>query len=408
MSTTTSAVQITPVHAEVTGPHIMTEDALARALSIRDLTDPAQGPHAMQLLLEQLSVALGNSRWTAAGRASPGTAAGVRPDVRVRRADPVVTTTDNYDRLHYPPDAITRDCRYSRYVAADRLLRTHTTAMIPPALRALARETQPPGDVVLVCPGLVYRRDTIDRLHTGTPHQVDVWRLRRGPPLGTADLRAAITLVLHTLLPARRVRTVPTRHPYTQAGLRIDVEDGSRWIEVGEAGLALPALLDEAGLSAGRWSGLAMGLGLDRLLMLAKGIGDIRLLRSGDPRIVRQMADLTPYRPVSNQPAVRRDLSIAVAAGTTPEELGDRVREAMGGDVEALETLEVVSETPARALPPAAAVRIGLRPGQKNVLLRLVIRHPARTLTAEEANRVRDAVYAAVHEGTAWQWAAGG
>jgi phenylalanyl-tRNA synthetase alpha chain len=40
-------------------------------------------------------------------------------------------------------------------------------------------------------------------------------------------------------------------------------------------------------------------------------------------------------------------------------------------------------------------------PGQKNVLLRLVLRHPTPTLTAAQANRLRDRVYPAVHEGSA-------
>jgi phenylalanyl-tRNA synthetase alpha chain len=49
--------------------------------------------------------------------------------------------------------------------------------------------------------------------------------------------------------------------------------------------------------------------------------------------------------------------------------------------------------------------RIGLKAGQKNVLLRLVLRHPTRTLTAREGNAIRNAVYAAVHEGDVHQWA---
>ena len=43
-------------------------------------------------------------------------------------------------------------------------------------------------------------------------------------------------------------------------------------------------------------TGLAMGLGLDRILMLRKGIADIRLLRAEDPRIAGQMGDLAVYR----------------------------------------------------------------------------------------------------------------
>ena len=56
-------------------------------------------------------------------------------------------------------------------------------------------------------------------------------------------------------------------------------------------------------------------------------------------------------------------------------------------------------------LPEHAAARLGLQPGQKNVLLRVVLRHPTKTLSDPEANELRDAVYAAVHEGTEWTWA---
>jgi phenylalanyl-tRNA synthetase alpha chain len=43
-----------------------------------------------------------------------------------------------------------------------------------------------------------------------------------------------------------------------------------------------------------------MGVGLDRLIMPIKQIDDIRLLRSTDPRIARQMLMLVRYEVVSN------------------------------------------------------------------------------------------------------------
>jgi phenylalanyl-tRNA synthetase alpha chain len=262
-----------------------------------------------------------------------------------------------------------------------------------------------PDDVLLVCPGLVYRRDAIDRLHTGEPHQCDLWRIVRGR-LTPPDLHHMIAIILGAILPGAAYRLVPAEHPYTTAGRQVDVYVNGEWVEVCECGLALPDLLAECGLPPAEYSGLAMGMGLDRLLMLVKGVDDIRLLRSDDARIASQMRDLAPYQPVSDKPAVRRDLSVAVAADATTEEIGDRVREALGAAAAALEAVAVLSETPASALPEAAAARIGIRPDQKNVLLRLVIRDHARTLTAEEANVLRDRVYAAVHEGTMWQWAA--
>jgi phenylalanyl-tRNA synthetase alpha chain len=368
---------------------IITHQALARALALRDLTDPSQGRHAMQAILDELTAALAGL-W--------------RCPLVVERRSPVVSVADNYDRLHYPADGAARAARYTRYVGAGTLLRTQTSALVPPLLRRLS--AAPPADVLLVCPGLVYRRDVIDRLHTGEPHQVDLWRIRLGPPLGPRDLAEMIAAVAAAAAPGRPVRTSPAVHPYTVDGRQIDLADGSAWVEIGECGLALPALLSESGLPPDA-SGLAMGLGLDRLLMLRKGLEDIRLLRASDPRIAGQMLDLAPYHPISRQPPIRRDLSVAVPAAATPEELGDRVREALGERSSDVEAVEILSETAGESLPPAAADRLGLRPGQKNVLVRVVLRSPERTLTDGEANQLRDAVYAALHQGTAHQWASG-
>ena len=117
------------------------------------------------------------------------------------------------------------------------------------------------------------------------------------------------------------------------------------------------------------------------------------------------MRDLGLYRPVSNRPAIARDLSIAVDDTDAAEELGDRVRAALGDRADAVEAVEILSETPGAELPTVARERLGLRPGQKNVLVRVVLRHPDRTLTRDEANTLRDDVYDALHRGTVDVWA---
>jgi phenylalanyl-tRNA synthetase alpha chain len=161
--------------------------------------------------------------------------------------------------------------------------------------------------------------------------------------------------------------------------------------EIGECGLAHPELVPV---------GLAMGIGLDRIFMLRKGIDDIRLLRSSDPRVSSQMLDLSPYRAVSAQPAAWRDLSIAVDDATLAEDLGDRVRTALGRRASLVEEVQILSETPYDALPPPARERLGMRTGQKNVAVRVVVRDLVRALGREEVNELRDEVYAALHEGT--------
>jgi phenylalanyl-tRNA synthetase alpha chain len=53
------------------------------------------------------------------------------------------------------------------------------------------------------------------------------------------------------------------------------------------------------------------------------------------------------------------------------------------------------------------AERLGIVPGQKNVLLRVVLRDLERTLTDAEANALRDRIYAALHRGKVYEWALG-
>lgn len=371
-------------------PALLSSGQLGHDLSIRDLTDPAGGPHAIQLIL---------------GRAIGALAARWGCQVRWRRGDRIVPVSDNYDLLGYDPADVTRDARYSRYVADGWMLRSHSTALVPGGLRWLA--ALPDDDTLLACPGLVYRRDAIDRLHTGTPHQLDLWRItRRRPAMTAPDLAGMIAAVLGDLLPGAPRRLQERVHPYTLGGRQVDVLHGGEWVEVGEAGLARPDVLRRAGL--GGCSGLALGIGLDRLLMLVKDIPDIRLLRSEDPRVAGQMLDLAPYAAVPAMPPVTRDLSVAVGAGDLAEDLGDRVRDALGGDAVYVESVQILQRTPCAALPRQALTRLGARPDQDNLLVRVVLRGLDRTLTGQDANALRDRVYAALHQGSVHQWSGSG
>jgi phenylalanyl-tRNA synthetase alpha chain len=365
----------------------LTEDQLGRALTLADLTDPAYGPHCMQDLVADATGAL-RERWGCS--------------VLVHRANRVVSIADNYDALGYPPDGPARESRYTRYVDAGRLLRSQTSAAVPSALRELAASD--PDDVLVCAPGLVYRRDAIDRLHVGEPHQLDLWRIA-ARPMAQLDLEAMIAAVVEALLPGARWRALPAAHPYTDRGREVEVLARGEWVELLECGVAHPRVLAAGGL--GGHSGLAMGIGLDRAVMLRKGIGDIRLLRSDDPRVAAQMRDLGPYCEVSAQPPARRDMNIACAPGLTDEDLGDRVRGALTAQqAEWVEEVAIAARTPSAQLPAAARERIGIADDQENLLVRVVLRHPTRSLRKAEANTLRDRIYAALHEGSEWEWAA--
>ena len=383
-----------------------TSTTLSADLALRDLTDPRSGPHAVQQMITEILEAV---------------VARCRGDLRLGRGERIVQVADNYDRLGYGAAARARDARYTRYVDETRMLRSQTSALIPPVLRRLAGEHC--YDVTIACPGMVYRRDAIDRLHTGTPHQLDLWHLtptahedshgerpaataheerRARLPGATAcgeggdELLGLVGTVLGAALPGVRWRANPAEHPYTEDGREIEAYVAGRWVEVGECGRAARRVLAGAGLPP-YVRGLALGLGLDRLVMLRKGVPDIRLLRSADPRVARQMLDLAPWRPVSAHPAARRDVSVAMRAGVTAEEVGDLVRESLGADARLVEEIAVRGVTEPADLPEAARERLGIGDGEVNVLLRVVLRDLDGSIPGEVANDLRDRIYAALH-----------
>src|SRR5712691_9623318 len=203
---------------------------LQRGLNLRDLSDPAHGNHAMQSIVASLVDSLSQA-WACLAV--------------VHRAGPIVSVVDNYERLRYPADAAARDARYTRYLSESTLLRTHASAMIPPMLDQLALEP-PTSDVLLAPVGLVYRRDVIDRLHVGEPHQMDLWRISRHR-LDEADLEHMIALVVDVLAPGAKYHTTQAEHPYTLHGREINVDVGHGWVEIGECGLAHPEVLRNSG-----------------------------------------------------------------------------------------------------------------------------------------------------------------
>jgi phenylalanyl-tRNA synthetase alpha chain len=363
------------------GVHLLSAEQLSQALALRDLADEAQGVHAINLLVQEIASAL-----QAKYRLLP----------EIHRGSRIVPVADNYDRLYYPPDGAARDSRYTRYVDPGHVLRTQMSAIIPGALRS-----RPPTnhDRLLLAPGIVFRRDSVDRVHCGEPHQMDVWLVCRRR-VGREDLLELIQTIVQTALPGRHHRCSSTAHPYTVGGLEVEVHDQGSWAEVLECGLIFPRLLDDAGWPSNCWSGLALGMGLDRFVMLRKGLDDIRLLRCREPRIAEQMKDLAKYRPVSRQPAIKRNLSVAVAADLATEEIGDRVRTTLGPRAEHVEEVALISQTDYDRLPVPVRERLGMKERQKNVLIAVTIRDPARSIRREEANDLARQVYQALHEGS--------
>src|SRR4051794_22161343 len=132
----------------------MNPESLARALALRDLTDPAAGGHAVQHVVAAIEDAA-TREWPVPLWHDPGPR--------------IVPVADNYDRLRYDRGAITRDQRYNQSLGDGRMLRSHPPAGIPLLLDRLAASAE--TEVLLSVPGICSRRDAIDSRHVAEPHQ---------------------------------------------------------------------------------------------------------------------------------------------------------------------------------------------------------------------------------------------
>ncbi len=355
----------------------LTKDEIDQTLHLSDLTEKTD--HAIGMMVNEIQTVLEIKYGLKAN---------------IVRMSPIVDVKDNYDRLYYPNDTITKSSRYTRWIDSETILRTQMTSCIPNVLKKINEI-----DSIQLCPGMVYRRDVVDKTHVGEPHQMDVWRITKDIQYNRQDLLSLVDTIVNVILPGIKWRYNETSHYYTKDGIEVEVYVNDTWLEILECGLALPQLLDDSGLDSTLWSGLALGLGLDRAVMLRKGINDIRILRSQNPKMLKQMSNLNVYVPISLQPQIKRDLSIAVDNEVDNEELGDTIRNLMGNEVKIIESVTIVSETKYMDLPPHVRERLGMNTNMKNILLSIVICPLDKTMTKVEANEIYTYLYDKLHKG---------
>lgn len=214
------------------------------------------------------------------------------------------------------------------------------------------------------------------------------------------DLLSVVTGVAETAAPGWKLRIEDSPHPYTNQGIEVNAVLGDRDIEILECGLIKEKILINAGLDPTVYSGWALGMGLDRLVMTLKNIPDIRYLRSNNPKIAVQMMHTEPYVEVSDQPAIKRDMSYSVPREYVEEDVSADIRKALGKNVDALEDVQILSEASYDELPEKIRERLGISSDQKNLLVRITLRHLERAITNDEANKIYEQVYNKINHGT--------
>ena len=321
------------------------------------------------------------------------------PNIRIVRKDPIVEATDNFDSLLFSSGNPGRSSTYTRYTDENHVLRTHTSAMVPSTFKKLRKDID---SLTFVFPGLVYRRDVIDPRHLEVFHQIDIWTLQDSKKYGKVtreDLLKLGRAVFEAACPDAEMIVCEAKHPYTLDGIEVYASVEGKKIEVFEAGLAHPDVLRNCGIDPEQYSGLALGMGIERLVMARKNLPDIRLIRSIDPRVTKQMINMAKFKNISNQPAIVWDMSYCVNKNDTEEDICENIRNVFGDKSDLLEQVEILERTPFDKLNPIAKERLGAQENQDNVLVRITLRHPDKNLTKKESAELYEMAYPKLHQG---------
>jgi phenylalanyl-tRNA synthetase alpha chain len=214
----------------------------------------------------------------------------------------------NFDALNIPPDHPAREMQDTIFIKgkdgepgskSGLVLRTHTS---PVQIRSMLTRPLP---LYVVSPGRCYRQDPLDATHSPVFHQIEGLAVDEG--LTMADLRGAIQSFVDAMFGVGlRTRFRPDYFPFTEPSGDVSMEchicrgasakpggDPCRvcrsqgWIEIAGCGMVNPRVLVACGIDPDRYSGFAFGLGIERSLVIAHGLTEIRDAVDGDVRFSR-------------------------------------------------------------------------------------------------------------------------
>ena len=189
----------------------------------------------------------------------------------------------NFTALNIPEDHPARAMHDTFYLDSGLLLRTHTS---PVQIRAMEKHGVP---IRLIAPGRVYRCDS-DLTHTPMFTQVEVLAVDRD--ISFANLKSFIYEFLSSFFEREvELRFRPSYFPFTEPSAEVDVlSESGRWLEILGCGMVHPNVLKGVGVDPEKYTGYALGFGVERLAMLRYGVEDLRLFFENDIRFLEQFA----------------------------------------------------------------------------------------------------------------------
>ena len=211
------------------------------------------------------------------------------------------TEFNNFDALNIPADHPSRDGFDTFYVdkkdpgdkTKNLLLRSQTS---PVQIRVMKENTPP---LAVIVPGKVYRPDAIDASHSFMFHQIE--GLLVDKDIKFSHLKGLLTVFCQRFFGDDiKMRFRPHFFPFTEPSAEVDIScyickgkgcsvcGKKGWLEIMGCGMVHPKVFEAVGYPKNRYTGLAFGLGVERIAMLKHGINDIRVFYENDNRFLEQ------------------------------------------------------------------------------------------------------------------------
>lgn len=202
-----------------------------------------------------------------------------------------------FSALNFPEEHPARDMQDTFFIERhpDILLRTHTSSV-----QVRDMETHP-LPIRLVTPGRVFRNEAISARAHCMFHQIEGLYIDEN--VSFADLKQTLTYFAKELFGAdTQIRLRPSYFPFTEPSAEMDVSctlchgegcnvcKGTGWLEILGCGMVDPNVLELNGIDSNKYTGFALGMGIERIAMLKYGIKDLRLFFENDIRFLEQFS----------------------------------------------------------------------------------------------------------------------
>lgn len=200
-----------------------------------------------------------------------------------------------FSSMNFPADHPARDMQDTFFIEThpDIILRTHTSSV---QSRVMEKQ-QPP--IRVICPGRVYRNETISARAHCFFHQVE--GLYVDERVSFTDLKQVLLLFAQEMFgKVTKIRLRPSYFPFTEPSAEMDIScdicggkgcsfcKQTGWVEILGCGMVDPAVLDANGIDSHKYMGYAFGMGVERIANLKYKVDDLRLFSQNDRRFLEE------------------------------------------------------------------------------------------------------------------------